>query len=376
MRICFISKYPPIQGGISAKTYWMAKGLAELGIEVHIITNSNCVEREYLIDDNPSEVKTNLFIHYIDPEIPWHIPYSKLYISSLLDKTLEVIDKFQIDLIDTNYLIPYGIVGYLASIVKGIPYLLRHGGSDLAKFLKQGIFSSLLENVIKDARAIITDSKNENLFKDTNGVIYKLPRYIPDERYFKPGYVKRKVTTFAFIGKINYYWKHKSFDKIVTLFLGIKQKHKLLFVGQGNGFNDFSNFVKQSGLEYYEFKKFIRPEKMPDLLNSIDFLVYFCQDSPIKDFSNIVCEALCSGVTIITDHTMDFDEYLKYIELNSKNQIIKIDLNNTKVAKRNVCSLIENWNSPIRFQNKMKYGFEKYINENVALYNECLSYNS
>ena len=176
MKICFISKYPPIQGGISAKNYWMAQGLAEIGVEIHIITNSNCVEKEYLIDDNPSERKTNLFIHYIDPEIPWHIPYSQLYISSLLDKTIEIIDKYQIDLIDTNYLIPYGIVGYLASKVKGIPYLLRHGGSDLAKFLKQGIFSSLLENVIRDARAIITDSKNENLFKDTDGVIYKLPR--------------------------------------------------------------------------------------------------------------------------------------------------------------------------------------------------------
>lgn len=376
MKICLISKYPPIQGGISSKTYWMSQRLAEIGIEPNVITNSNCIKSEYLIDDNQSETKTNLFIHYIDPEIPWHIPYSKLYISSLLDKTLEVIDKYQIDLIDTNYLIPYGIVGYLASKIRGIPYIVRHGGSDLAKFLKQGIFSSLLENVIRDARAIITDIKNENLFKYTNGVIYKLPRYIPDERYFKPAYAVRKFPAFAYIGKVNYYWKHKSLDKIVDLFSGVKQEHKLLFIGQGNGFNDFTDFVKQSGLGSYEFKKFIHPEKMPGLLNSIDFLIYFCQDSPIKDFSNIVCEALWSGVTIITDQTIDFNEYLEYIELSSDNQIIKIDLNNIKFAEKSIYNLIESWNGPVRFQNKIKYGFEKYINENVKLFNECLSYNS
>jgi hypothetical protein len=40
MRICIISKFPPIQGGVSMRTYWSAHGLAALGHEVHVVTNA------------------------------------------------------------------------------------------------------------------------------------------------------------------------------------------------------------------------------------------------------------------------------------------------------------------------------------------------
>jgi glycosyltransferase involved in cell wall biosynthesis len=204
MKICIISKFPPIQGGISAKTYWMAKGLAERGVEVHVITNANCVEEEYRIDDQSPELPANLTVHYVMPDIPWHIPCSELYIPRLLDKSLEIIGDNQIDLIDVNYLIPYGIVGYLLSNITGIPYVLRHGGSDIAKFLEQGVFGHLLPEVTRNASAIVTDDKNRNFFKDNNSNIYTLPRYVPDERYFKPAVGSHGIPTFAYIGKINH----------------------------------------------------------------------------------------------------------------------------------------------------------------------------
>ena len=40
MKICIIGKYPPIQGGVSMRTYWHAHGLATLGHEVHVVTNA------------------------------------------------------------------------------------------------------------------------------------------------------------------------------------------------------------------------------------------------------------------------------------------------------------------------------------------------
>jgi hypothetical protein len=40
VRICIIGKFPPIQGGISMRTYWSAQGLAALGHEVHVVTNA------------------------------------------------------------------------------------------------------------------------------------------------------------------------------------------------------------------------------------------------------------------------------------------------------------------------------------------------
>ncbi|MBC8457504.1 MAG: hypothetical protein H8D67_05850, partial [Deltaproteobacteria bacterium] len=99
----------------------MAQGLAERGIETHVVTNGNCVESEYRIEDTSPEPHPNLHIHFIDPDLPWHIPYSDLYVPRLLEKVLQVTRENQIDLIDTGYLIPYGIVGYLLSEITGIP---------------------------------------------------------------------------------------------------------------------------------------------------------------------------------------------------------------------------------------------------------------
>jgi glycosyltransferase involved in cell wall biosynthesis len=370
MRILFISKYPPIQGGIASKIYWMAQGLAERGIETHVVTNANCVEKEYFIDDPSPEPPPNLVIHFVDPDIPWHIPYSELHIARLLDKTLQVIDECHIDLIDTHYLIPYGIVGYFASKSTGIPYIVRHGGSDIIKFLKEGIFKHLLGNVLKDAAAVISDDKNRGLLENLNSNVQVLPRYIPDEKYFRPSLTAHQSPTFAYIGKINYYWKYKSLDKIVGIFSGIKEEHKLLFVGQGKGFNDFSQFVEGSELKAYECGKFVHPANIPNLLHTIDYLLYFTQDNPIRDFSNIVCEALWSGVLVITDETTDINEYGKYMEIESSDQITILPLDKIEEAQKKIRDLIRNWQGPFRYHGERKYDFDTYINANLELFNK------
>jgi len=83
MKICLISKYPPIEGGISARVYWLAKALGERGHEVHIVTNAQEVEKEYKerIDTNEQEyIPQNVYMHSTTSDTnPWHIPFSKTY---------------------------------------------------------------------------------------------------------------------------------------------------------------------------------------------------------------------------------------------------------------------------------------------------------
>ena len=328
------------------------------------------MEREYRIDDNSPELPANLTVHHVIPNIPWHIPCSELYVPRLLDKSLEVTGDNQIDFIDTNYLIPYGIVGYLLSNITGIPYILRHGGSDLSKFLNKGVFEHLLRNVIQNAAAIITDDKNKGGFEAINSNVYVLPRYIPDERYFKPTIVSHKIPTFAYIGKINYYWKHKSLDKIVDIFTGIEAGHALRFIGQGRGFAEFSKFVEARGLKTHEFRKFVHPANVPQLLGQIDYLLYFSQDNPIKDFSNIVCEALWSGAPLITDEKMDIDEYDQYTKGISNNQIIRLNLDDIEASQEKIAAIINEWSGSSRYTNEVNYGFDRYIEASLKIYDK------
>lgn len=56
MRICIVGKYPPIEGGVSAQTYWAARGLAERGHEVFVVTNAAEVEPAFRIQLEPGDI--------------------------------------------------------------------------------------------------------------------------------------------------------------------------------------------------------------------------------------------------------------------------------------------------------------------------------
>ena len=53
MKICILGKYPPIEGGVSTQTYWLARGLAQRGHHVHVITNADEVEDMFRMTQMP-----------------------------------------------------------------------------------------------------------------------------------------------------------------------------------------------------------------------------------------------------------------------------------------------------------------------------------
>jgi glycosyltransferase involved in cell wall biosynthesis len=130
MKVCLISKYPPIEGGISSSTYWLAKGLGEKGHEVHIVTNALEVEEEYREKDfdiyDPHYSPENVFVHSTDssPTLdanPSHIPFSKVYCEKLASLAIQVIEEYDLEIIDSWYLVPYCVSGFLAKSFTGIP---------------------------------------------------------------------------------------------------------------------------------------------------------------------------------------------------------------------------------------------------------------
>ncbi|MBU4510379.1 glycosyltransferase, partial [bacterium] len=103
MRICIVSKYPPIEGGVSARVYWLAKALGERGHEVHIVTNALEVESDYRekFDVNdPEFIPSNVYLHSTNADTnPWHIPFSKAYTERIANLAIEVIEKHNLQII-------------------------------------------------------------------------------------------------------------------------------------------------------------------------------------------------------------------------------------------------------------------------------------
>lgn len=300
MRVCMLSKFPPIEGGIAARTYWLARGLGEAGVEVEVITNANCVEPEYRISGCDDHLKTmkNVRIHNLQKDVPWHIPFSDAYVTRLLNLTLDVLAHSDVDAIDAGFLMPYGIVAFLASQITGVPYIIRHGGSDLAKFIDHPEFRTVLKRVLRNASKIITDDSHAEQFKDINENILLAPAYVANEHKFKPtGRPRNETPVIAYIGKINYHWRNRRLDEALEHIASQFDDCKLMFVAQGKGLDDFEQAVGAKKVGEIEFRDFVPPWEMPSLISSIDY-VLTCDDT-IDSPSNIVAEAISSGKELI-----------------------------------------------------------------------------
>lgn len=304
MNVCIISKFLPLEGGIAAKTYWLARAYADAGLEVHVISNGNTAEEEYRIEDCYPHINEipGVTLHEVEETFPWHIPEEKHSLAKLVNKFLEVHSRCQIDVIDTGYLVPYGIAGYLSSSLTGVPYVIRHGGSDIAKFLKQGQLSHLLQETIRHARVVITDEVNENLFCSMNKQIETVPPYVPDPKHFyPPTFRTTRPPRLTFIGKINWHWERKGLDLIVRTLDYLPCDWDLKIIGQGRGKERFLEKFPNRSLT---LAPFVPPWKVPHVLRESDFVFCLAVNEPIPSFSNTLVEALsCGAKTIVSAPT-------------------------------------------------------------------------
>lgn len=368
-RIAFLSKYPPIEGGIAAKTYWLARGLAKRGHEVHVITHEPSAAREYRISGSEQEpdVLSNIHIHRIAEEIPWHIPDDKEYALCLLDLAQKVIKDHDIQIIDSGYLIPYGIVGHQLKLLTNIPHVIRHGGSDIEKFYKQHTLGTVLENAIVNADMIISNKYYEDIFKRAGARVISQPPYIPDAEAFSPEDKSAVKNRLAYVGKVNYYWQHKSLHLITDIMGELTGQFECCIVGQGNGMSRFRESIGPELESNLQWLPFVPPWEMPRLLRQFDAVFAFESEFPYPSTSNLVMEALCSGLGIITDRPHLQEAYADIIEVE-EGQVLDVPTSNPSVA----ASMINKWTNNKAYKKKsvqQLITFQDYICANEEIYN-------
>ncbi|PIZ41582.1 MAG: hypothetical protein COY37_02075 [Candidatus Aquicultor secundus] len=369
MKICMVSKFPPIQGGIAARTYWLARGLAEAGHEITIVTNSASVEKNYKICGCDEHLRTlkNISVQSISDATPWHIPNSQEYTIRLLNRILQLLRSKHFDLIDAGYLVPYGIVAYLAHKVTSVPYVIRHGGSDIAKFMDNPEYRDVIKETISAANLVVTDEKHEKINGLLNPNTIVLPPYVPDERAFKPtNKADKSVPVFAYIGKVNFFWRRKGLDTIASMFKELdSSNYRLIFVAEGLGLEDFKNSLSPNMRDRISFQPFVPPWEMPGLLASIDYLFHFVVDEPIENPPNLVLEALASGTEILTNQ-----------DLQTSDGVHKLDPSDIHTCANYLGDFISDYPSH-KPNGQAKLPFlkpnrQRYIQQNIEIYHRLL----
>ncbi len=192
-----ICKYPPIQGGVSADSYWTAQLFTEMGHEVHVITNSEEVEDTYKVSMTPQDqsllsgyrIPNSITVHstYTDKHHVF-IPQNNPNVSKMVGIGLRVIEEIKPDFIWSYYFEPYGVVALFLSKITGVPYTVRHAGSDLGRLMLTEQLSSLYEQVLKNALIVLTHSRHhETLMKigvKNENIIYACSPRLPGDLFF------------------------------------------------------------------------------------------------------------------------------------------------------------------------------------------------
>lgn len=362
MKILMIGKYPPMQGGISTKTYWLYKEIEKDGVEFWIITLDNS---HYSTNEHNSAKVTVVK----DKQVPWHIPETSLVDDRLLNAALKATNDFTPDLIETNYLWPFCKDALFIAQTLNKPLLIRHAGSDILKFYNDQEFRDIMSIYFDQAAAIVSNISSIDLLKDIcndTGKIRCMPRYIPNPDIFKSEKPDKQYD-ILFAGKINYNWHLKGLKLLLEL---IKQKElKALFLIGGKYKDDIYKQITEKKLESrIKLNGFVKPDKMPAIYNACKFVWCWEEEGVIEDFSNIIWEALfCNTPCLINSN----------VSKKMKNEGITGDFSNLLHAAdaKSVMELdfSEKNSSYIDNQRLKSDLFSKYVKSNADLYMQLVS---
>jgi glycosyltransferase involved in cell wall biosynthesis len=203
MRVCFVGKYPPIQGGVSTSSYWMARALAARGHEIHIVTNAGEVEDAYRMTLAPGDVDDYeprypsaggyVCVHETEPyhrQTMGHIPASNPFVTKLASLATEVVRHHDCDLVFAYYYEPYGIAGWLASRWTDRPLIVKHAGSDLDRLFRAPGLATAYREMLRSADGVVT---RPDLMPRFVGMGVAAEQLLPDvpfivpEEAFRPG---------------------------------------------------------------------------------------------------------------------------------------------------------------------------------------------
>ena len=177
MKMCWLGKWPPIQGGVSKNNVLSALALARQGFSVDVVTNSPEAEPEfrtweYFVTSEGTPggrfplQDGNLRIHTTEPLAFAYIPYANPFVTKLAAQAADVVTEHDIDVILGVYFEPYGLAAHLAARWTGKPCVLTHAGSDISRLLPSPQLNRAYREMLRSADLVLTGSRTRDVFSE------------------------------------------------------------------------------------------------------------------------------------------------------------------------------------------------------------------
>lgn len=330
MRIAFLTKYPPIQGGTCAQNYWLIRGLARRGHEIHVITNAWEVEDRYRTriepEDLPDFQPPNVRVHSTNPFLnPRFIPFTNPYEAKLSSLAIEVVREYRCDLIDSSYLLPYVLAGHTCKVFTGRPQLMRHASSDINHLWHQPPYRTIFTEVLRTADGLFTQRHSAPRFEKIGLPPQRIfpARHGIDRDFFHPGvqpFDLRRVWTdldpgfpvLTYFGKIS---PSQGTFRLLEAASRLREEFVLLFVvEQGRSLEILLKRASELGLkEKVRTLRCVPPWRVPGLLAASSLVVKPEYDFPLPHMPVIPREAMAVARPVLI--TTDLAQKLLYAKI-------------------------------------------------------------
>lgn len=167
--VLVLSKYPPLQGGVSSWAYSSTRELAARGLDVHVVTHAleaplTLRERFDELDYQRLSCRVGggtVMVHFttalsVDSYIPWANPFS----SKLFGLAMAVHERYSCDLILGWYFEPFGLVAAFMAHALNKPFIICHAGSDLSRLARHSDLAQSYRWMLGKADLILTSRRS------------------------------------------------------------------------------------------------------------------------------------------------------------------------------------------------------------------------
>lgn len=199
VRICVIGKVPPIQGGVSRRTFWSVQALARAGHRVWAVTNAD----EALPEVRLAIVQSDRFarrkayagggryeIVSTQPLASKHVLWANPFVTKLAGMATRTIRQHRCRLIYAFYFDPYGLAACLAARWTGVPFVVKHAGSDLGLLVRSPQLRLAYAEMLTAAKYVITEEALVPFFQRLG--VRKRRLHVESRPFFRgPGFSSR-----------------------------------------------------------------------------------------------------------------------------------------------------------------------------------------
>jgi glycosyltransferase involved in cell wall biosynthesis len=309
VKVLQISKYPPIQGGVSAECFWLAQTLSELGHAITVLTNADEVEPEYKVSWTTSDKEfcerqrgdyPVVVVSTITDHRHYYIPAGTPVVSKLVSTGLELVERVGPDVIFSSYLEPYGVAGAFLSAVTGVPHATSHGGSDVGRLMKTRGLAKCHEMVFNSACAVVTNRGDQLRIPAEKRIPATSIRLRSDIFYPVPS-EKRKKVVLGIYGKVG---RNKGTTELLTVVSRLIAKGieiGLMCLWGRQGMDKVSKAISDLGIaSSVQISPFVPHWRIPQFIWACDAILFLENNFPIAEHYPLApLEALSCGRPVL-----------------------------------------------------------------------------